>query len=51
MKIIAFITDYSVVDRIIDRLRLSIVAGKPPPTRLAYQELLMAAEVGSEYIS
>jgi hypothetical protein len=51
MKIIAFITDYSVVDRIINHLKLVFVATKPPPPRIAYQELLMAAEAGSEYFS
>jgi hypothetical protein len=51
MKVIAFLTDYPVVDRIIDHLKLSFVADKPPPARLAYQELLMAAEASSEYFS
>ncbi len=51
MKIIAFLTDYSVVDRIIDHLKLTFVASKPPPPRVAYQELLMAAEAGGEYFS
>jgi len=32
MKIIAFLTDYAVVDRAIDHLKLSFVAEKPPPT-------------------
>jgi hypothetical protein len=31
MKIFAFLTQYSVVDRIIDHLKLSFVAEKPPP--------------------
>jgi hypothetical protein len=51
MKIIAFLTDYAVVDRIINHLKLSFVADKPPPPQLAYQELLMAAEASTEYIS
>lgn len=51
MKVIAFLTDFSVVDRIINHLKLSFVAAKPPPPRIAYQELLMAAEAGSEYFS
>jgi hypothetical protein len=33
MKIIAFLTDYAVVDRIIDHLKLTFVAEKPPPGR------------------
>ena len=51
MKIIAFLTDLSVVDRIINHLKLSFVAAKPPPPRVAYQELLMAAETSTEYFS
>ena len=51
MKVIAFLTDYSVVDRIIDHLKLTFVADKPPPAHLVYQELLMAAETSGEYIS
>jgi hypothetical protein len=45
MKIIAFLTDYAVVDRIIDHLKLTFVAERPPPGQLAYQEVLMAAEI------
>ena len=51
MKIIAFLTDYAVVDRIISHLKLTFVADKPPPAHLVYQELLMAAETAGEYIS
>jgi hypothetical protein len=51
MKVVAFIIDYAGVDQIIDHLKLSFVAAKPPPPRIAYQELLMAAEAGSEYFS
>jgi hypothetical protein len=32
-------------------IRLIFVADRPPPTHLAYQEVLMAAEAGSEYSS
>jgi hypothetical protein len=49
MRIISFITDYSVVDRIISHLNLTFVAERPPPPQLAYQELLMAAEASPEY--
>ena len=49
MKIIAFLTDYAVVDKIIDHLKLTFVADKPPPAHLAYQEVLMAAETSPEY--
>jgi hypothetical protein len=51
MKIIAFLTDYSVVDRIIDQLKLPFVAERPPPPHVPYQELLMAAEAGGDYYS
>jgi len=49
MKIIAFLTDYAVVDRIIDHLKLTFVADRPPPPHFAYQEVLIAAEASSEY--
>jgi len=48
MKVISFLTDYAVVDRIIDHLKLTFVADRPPPPHLAYQEVLMAAEAGSD---
>jgi len=51
MKVIAFLTDYAVVDRIIDHLKLTFMAKRPPPPRIAYQEFLMAAETGGEYFS
>jgi len=51
MKIIAFLTDYAVVDRIIDHLKLGFVAERPPPPQIAYQEVLMAAETSAEYYS
>ena len=49
MKVIAFLTDFSVVDRIIHHLKLTFVASKPPPPHIAYQEVLMAAETSAEY--
>jgi hypothetical protein len=51
MRVIAFITDYSVLDPIINHLKLRFIADKPPPPRIASQEVLMAAEAGSEYFS
>jgi hypothetical protein len=51
MKIISFLTDWDVVDRIIDHLKLTFVAERPPPAHLAYQEVLMAAEPSGEYFS
>ena len=50
MKLIAFLTEFEVVDRIINHLKLVFVATKPPPPRIAYQELLIAAEAGGEYL-
>ena len=51
MNVIAFLTDYAVVDRIINHLKLPLRAERPPPPQVAYQELLMAAETGGEYFS
>jgi len=51
LKVIAFLTDFSVVDRIINHLKLSFVADRPPPPRIAYQVVLIAAEAGGEYFS
>jgi hypothetical protein len=51
MKVIAFLADYAVVDRIIDHLKLTFVAERPPPPHIAYQEVLMAAETSGEYSS
>ena len=34
MKVISFITDFQVVDRIIDHLGLTFVADKPPPAHV-----------------
>jgi hypothetical protein len=51
MKVIAFLTDYAVVDKIIDYLKLTFVAERPPPPQIVYQEVLMAAESSAEYFS
>ena len=51
MKVMAFLTDYSVVGRIINHLKLTFVAERPPPSRVAYQEVFMAAETSAEYFS
>jgi len=51
MKVIAFLTDYAVVDRIINHLNLTFVAERPPPPQFAYQEVLIAAEAPAEYSS
>ena len=51
IKVIAFLTDYAVVDRIIYHLKLTFVAERPPPPHIVYQEVLMAAETSAEYFS
>ena len=51
MKVIAFLADFSVVDRIIGQLKLTFVAERPPPPQVASQELLMAADPPAEYFS
>jgi hypothetical protein len=49
MKIIAFIADYALVDRIVNHLKLTFVAERPPPPQFAYQELLMVVKSSAEY--
>jgi hypothetical protein len=49
MKVVAFITDYRAVDRIIDHLKLTFVAEKPPPSHVFQQVALMAAEERTDY--
>ena len=51
MHIIAFLTDYAVVDRIIAHLKLTFVAERPPPPHVVSQEFLMNSETGAEYFS
>jgi hypothetical protein len=51
IKVVAFLTEHAVVDRIIDHLKLTFIAERPPPTHLAYQEVLMAAEASTDYSS
>jgi len=51
MKVVAFITDYQAVDRIIDHLKLRFIAEKPPPSRVLTEVALMAAEERAEYFS
>jgi len=48
MKIIAFITEFGAMDRIIDHLKLRFVADKPPPSHVFEQVALMAAEESGE---
>ncbi len=51
MKVVAFLMEYVVVDRIIEHLKLTFVAAKPPPPQAASQELFRAAETSVEYFS
>ncbi len=44
MRIIAFIEDHKVIDRIIRHLKLTFEAEPPPPPRITQQKLLMATE-------
>jgi hypothetical protein len=46
--IVAFITDDQVVDRIVDHLKLTFVAEKPP-SRVSTEVALMVAEQRMEY--
>jgi len=49
MKVVAFITEVAVVDRIIDHLKLGFVAARPPPSHVFEQVALIAAEESGEY--
>jgi len=51
MRIIAFLSDCAVVDRIINHLKLTFVAERPPPPHVAHQEILVAAETDAKYFS
>ncbi|MGB8951977.1 MAG: acid--CoA ligase [Candidatus Aminicenantales bacterium] len=50
MKVIAFITDYQAVDRIIEHLKLRFVAAKPPPLRIFEPVAFAAAEENVDYL-
>ena len=47
MRIVSFIKDHKVIDKIIDHLKLTFKAERPPPPQA---QLSMAAEERSEYI-
>jgi len=47
MHIIAFLTDYAVVDRVIAHIKLTFVWERSPPPHTVSQEFLMAAEAGN----
>ena len=49
MIVVAFLTEPSVVDRIVRHLELTFVAKKPPPSRTFGRVALMAGEERGEY--
>jgi len=49
MKVISFIEDHKVIDKIIAHLKLTFHAERPPPSQIAQKELQMAAEERGEY--
>jgi len=49
MRVVAFLTEYAVVDRIIRHLELTFAEKKPPPSRVFEQVGLMATEESGEY--
>jgi hypothetical protein len=49
MKVIAFLTEHAVVDRIIRHLKLTFAAEKPPPCHVLSEVALMAAEESGDY--
>ncbi|MCJ7589092.1 MAG: transposase [Candidatus Aminicenantes bacterium] len=44
MKVVAFLTDYAVVDRIIRHLELTFAAERPPPAQVFQQVALLEVE-------
>jgi len=50
MKVIAFLTEYAIVDRIIDHLKLTFMADRPPASHVFEQIAFMAAEERGEYL-
>ncbi len=49
MRIISFIKEPKIIDKIIGHLKLTFEAARPPPPHNVQQELLMAAEERGEY--
>lgn len=49
MRVVAFLTEYAVVDRVICHLELTFVAETPPPAYVFEQPALSAAEGSGEY--
>ena len=49
MKVVAFLTEPAVVDRIINHLKLAFVAERPPPSQAALPVLLWEADPPAGY--
>jgi hypothetical protein len=49
MRVISFIEDPQVIDKIIRHLKLSFQAERPPPCHAAHKELLIASEESGKY--
>jgi Ribonuclease G/E len=49
MRVVAFLTEHAVVDRIIRHLELTFGAEKPPPAHVFETVALAAAEESGEY--
>ncbi len=49
MKVVAFLSEYEVIDRITRLLELTFVAEKPPSAHIFEQVALMAAEECGDY--
>jgi hypothetical protein len=49
MKVVSFLTEYAVVDRIIEHLRFRSGAYKPPPSHVLEQVARTAAEESRDY--
>ncbi len=50
MRIISFIEDHNVIDKIIAHLKLTFHAERPPPPQIVQKELLIAAEERGGYL-
>ena len=51
MRVVAFLTEHAVVDKIINHLKLTFVADRPPPPQAAFQAYLVEADPPVDYFS
>lgn len=51
MRIVSFLTDYAMADRIINHPKLRFVAKRPPPACMVSQEFLLDSDVSAAYLS